>query len=316
MELGLNTSSLDTAIRDAQVAERLGFDYLGCGEHLFFHGPMPNSFIQLAAAAGATTSIRLVSAITLLPLYPAALAGKLAASLDIVSGGRFELGVGAGGEYPAEFHAVGVDPATRFRRMDEGLEILHRLFSGETVDFDGEFASLHDVTLDPAPLTPGGPRIWMGGRKPGAIRRAGRYADVFMPYMVEPSGLRRSLDAVDVAAVEAGREPGDVSGAAYLWTCVDPDGDWARKTGVDTVSRTYAQDFAPLADRYLALGTPEQVVDRVRQYADAGAGRVLFQIAAPPEHRDRVVATLARDVVPQLRAGARPDPADPVRADR
>ena len=302
MKLGLNTSSLETAISDAQTAERLGFDYLGCGEHLFFHGPTPNSFIQLAAAAGATTRIRLVSAIALLPLYPAALAAKLAAALDVVSAGRFELGVGAGGEYPAEFHAAGVDPATRFRRMDEALTVLRRLFSGESVDFDGEFASLRSVRLDPSPFTPGGPAIWMGGRKPSAIRRAGRYADVFLPYMVDPAGLHESLEAVGRAAADAGRDPGDVDGAVYLWTCVDEDGDWARETGVGTVSQTYAQDFTRLADRYLALGTPDQLVSRIREYADAGAERVLFQLAAPAEARDRVVATLARDVLPRLRA--------------
>jgi hypothetical protein len=71
VQLGLNTTDIDTAVEDARAAERAGFDYLGCGEHLFFHGPVPNAFVTLAAAAGATSTIRLVSAITLLPIYPA-----------------------------------------------------------------------------------------------------------------------------------------------------------------------------------------------------------------------------------------------------
>ncbi|MEV0971116.1 LLM class flavin-dependent oxidoreductase [Microtetraspora glauca] len=304
MRVGLIAGDADNVVRDARSAERYGFDYLGCGEHLFFHGPTPNAFVQLAAAAGATSRIRLVSSITLLPLYPAALAAKLAATLDRVSGGRFELGVGAGGEYPAEFAAVGVDPASRFRRLDEGLRVIRALFSGERVSIEGESFALRDVALRPPPVQPGGPPIWLGGRKDGAIRRAGRYADVWMPYMVDPRMLRESLARVRDAADAAGRPRDAVSGAVFAWTCVDPDGEWARETGIAAVSATYAQDFSPLADRYLVLGTPDDVVRRLREFADAGAERVLVQIAAPVAERERVIASLARDVLPRLRSGS------------
>jgi len=302
LTLGLNTSDVDTVAADAQAAEAAGFDYLGCGEHLFFHGPVPNAFITLAAAAGATTTIRLVSTITPLPLYPAALAAKLAATLDRVSGGRFELGVGAGGEYPPELAAVGVDPATRFRRIDEALSVIQLLFRGEPTHFAGEFTTLEGVTLDPAPAQPGGPPIWLGGRKDGALRRAGRFADVWMPYMVDPARLATGLDRVHDAAAAAGREPGAVAGAVFLWTCVDPDEAWARETGIAAVSATYAQDFAPLADRYLALGTPERVAARIAEFAEAGAARVMVQVAAEPADRSRVLRTIADDLLPRVRA--------------
>jgi alkanesulfonate monooxygenase SsuD/methylene tetrahydromethanopterin reductase-like flavin-dependent oxidoreductase (luciferase family) len=69
---------------------------------VFFHGPTPNAFITLAAAAGATTRVRLMSSLTILPLYPAAFAAKLASTLNNVSSGRLELGVGVGGAYPPD----------------------------------------------------------------------------------------------------------------------------------------------------------------------------------------------------------------------
>lgn len=301
MKIGLNTGSVDTVVRDARAAEDLGFDYLGCGEHLFFHGPTGNAFVALAAAAGVTERIRLVSSITLLPLYPAALAAKLAATLDRVSGGRLELGVGSGGEYPAEFEAAGVDPAERFRRVDEALDVMRRLFTGERVSFDGDFTRLSDVALDPPPVQQPGPPIWLGGRKAGAMRRAGRHADVWLPYMMDPPRLRDSLQQVRTAAAECGRPPGDVAGALFLWTCVDADGGWARRTGVDTVSRTYAQDFAPLADKYLLLGTPDDAAARLQEFAGAGADRVLIQAAAPPEDQQRVVDTIAGELLPRVR---------------
>lgn len=301
MQVGLALNDPATAIEEARAAEERGFDLLGCGEHLFFHGPMPNAFVTLAAAAGATRRIRLVSSITLLPLYPAALAAKLAATLDQVSGGRFELGVGAGGEYPAEFVAAGVDPRERFRRLDEGLETLRHLFSGETVEQDGEFTTLPGVALDPPPRRPGGPPLWMGGRKDGSMRRAGRWADVWMPYLVTPGQVRDGLGRIAEVAHEHARPPGAVTGALLAWTCVDPDAGRARRRGVAAISRTYDQDFAPLADRYLLLGDPDAVLDRLTAYAAAGVDQVIVQVAADAADRAAVLDTLAEHVLPAAR---------------
>src|SRR5487761_1863589 len=118
---------------EARDAERLGFDLGAAGEHGFFHGPVSNAFVTLAAAAAVTERIRLLSALTILPLYPMA----LAANLDRVSHGRFGLGIGVGGEYPPEFEASGVPTAGRGTRTDQALEVLIRLLSGEKVTADG-----------------------------------------------------------------------------------------------------------------------------------------------------------------------------------
>ncbi|GAA4471201.1 LLM class flavin-dependent oxidoreductase [Phytohabitans houttuyneae] len=300
MRVGLALGPAASVVADARRAEKWGFDYLACGEHLFFQ-VAPNPFVQLAAAAAVTSRIRLVSTVSLLPLYPAALAAKLAAELDQVSGGRFELGVGAGGEAPDEFAAAGVDPADRFRRLDEGLDVVRLLFGGGPVSYEGRFTRLRGVALDPPPVQPGGPPIWMGGRKDGAIRRAGRYAHRWMPYMVTPEALHAGLRGVRAAAAAHGRDPAGVGGALFAFACADRDGDWARRTGTAAVSATYRQDFAPLAGRYLLLGTPAQVVRRVREFAGAGAGAVILQVAAGPEERDRVLRTIAEDVLPELR---------------
>ena len=83
----------------ARRAEELGFDMLGCGEHVMFHGTVGNTFVSLSVAAGATERIKLLSSIVLLPLYPAALAAKLGAALDVASNGRYNFGVGVGGEF-------------------------------------------------------------------------------------------------------------------------------------------------------------------------------------------------------------------------
>lgn len=299
MRVGLS-GSMEQVVEQARIAEDGGFDYFGCGEHLFFHGPTPNAFIHLAAAAGATQSIRLISSVVLLPLYPPAIAAKLVATLDSVSNGRFDFGVGAGGEFPPEFHAVGIDPASRFRRLDESLLLMEKLFAGGPTTFRGEFVTVEDLTLYPQPARVGGPPVWVGGRKSGAIRRAGRFADVWLPYMTTPESLCAGLGEVRDAAEGFGRSRDDLTGALLIWTCVDEDGTWARKHGVRVVSENYNQDFAPLADKYLAVGTPDEVVARLAEFEDAGAETVLIQLAADEENRHRVVNTLINQVLPRL----------------
>jgi probable F420-dependent oxidoreductase len=286
---------------EARAAEDAGYDGVAVGEHLFFHGPHPNGLIALAAAAGATSRIRLLSALTVLPLYPAALAAKLATTLDQVSGGRFDMGVGVGGEYPAEFVAAGVEVAQRGPRTDEALELLRALWSGGPVDFDGRFTRVPGLTLAPGPVQPGGPPLWLGGRRPAAVRRAGRYADVWMPYMYTPEQFARSLAEVRAAAEETGRDPAAIRGAVFCWGNVDPDAERARREAVAGVSAVYQQDFEPLADRYLLHGDPDRVVARAREYADAGAETLVFSPVGEGARRREVVDLFTSAVLPRVR---------------
>jgi alkanesulfonate monooxygenase SsuD/methylene tetrahydromethanopterin reductase-like flavin-dependent oxidoreductase (luciferase family) len=121
-----------------------------------------------------------------------------------------------------------------------------------------------------------------------------------MPYMVTPEMLRTGLHRVRAVAAAHGRDPARVGGALFAFACADRDGTWARRTGTAAVSAVYRRDFSQLADRYLLLGSPAQVVRRVREFADGGAEAVVVQIAAGPDERDRVLRTLADEVLPEL----------------
>jgi len=289
-------------VTEARAAEADGYDGIATGEHLFFHGPVSNGFVALAAAAGATDRIRLLSSLTLLPLYPAALAAKLAATLDQVSNGRFDMGVGVGGEHPPEFVAAGVDVTRRGARADEALELMKALWNGGTVDFDGRFTRVPGLALDPAPVQPGGPPIWLGGRKPAAIRRAGRFADVWMPYMYTPEQLATSLAEVREAAEAAGRDPAEIRGAVFCWGGTGEDAAESRRDVVEGVSAIYQQDFDKLADRYLLHGDPERVAARAREYADAGADTLVFSPVGAGDRRAELVRLFSAAVLPQLQS--------------
>jgi alkanesulfonate monooxygenase SsuD/methylene tetrahydromethanopterin reductase-like flavin-dependent oxidoreductase (luciferase family) len=283
---------------EAQLAESLGFDIVSCGEHIFFHAPTTNSLISLAAVAGATRSCRLVSTVTLAPLYPAPLLAKMAAALSDLSQGRFELGVGVGGEFPKEFEACGIPVRERGARTNESLDIVSRLLAGESVIYSGDYFHLSDVRLDPSP----GHRIpiWVGGRRGAAVRRASVFADVWMPYMVTPSQLNLSLESVRVGAVEAGRNS-VIEGAVFVWGAVDDDGNRARRLAIDTVSEMYRQDFRGIADKYLVAGTPGEVSRRLREFLAAGADSIIFGVASTDDQtRRHMYRQLAEQVVPTL----------------
>jgi alkanesulfonate monooxygenase SsuD/methylene tetrahydromethanopterin reductase-like flavin-dependent oxidoreductase (luciferase family) len=205
-----------------------------------------------------------------------------------------------GGEHPPEFAAAGVPVTERGARADEALELLRALWAGGPVEFAGRFTQVPGLTLDPGPVQPGGPPIWLGGRRPAAVRRAGRFADVWMPYMYSPDQLARSLTEVRAAAEQAGRDPSSVLGAVYCWGSVDEDAGRARAAAVETVSAVYQQDFAPLADRYLLHGDPDRVLARAREYADAGATTLVFSPAGEGGARQTAVDLFSRAVLPHL----------------
>lgn len=278
----------------ARRAEEQGFDLVASGEHVLFGSPTPNAFVALAAAASVTTRVRLLSAVTLLPLYPAPLAAKMAATLDRVSGGRFELGVGVGGENPVEFAACGVPVRERGRRTDAGLDVLVRLFAGEPIDVDGTPA-----TLDPLPLQRPRPPIWVGGRSEASMRRAGRAGDVWMPYLGSPDRVARGLRTAREEAERHGRDPAEVDGAYFAWTAVDADPGRARRAALDVLAATYGQDMESIVDACVPHGTPEQVAARLAEYRDAGATSVVIAPATHDAERD--VDLLAREVLPRLR---------------
>jgi probable F420-dependent oxidoreductase len=285
----------------ARQAEAQGFDYLACGEHVLFHGPTTNAFVSLAAAAAVTERLRLLSAVTLVPLYPAALLAKMATTLDRVCAGRFDLGVGVGGEFPPEYAACGIPLEERGARTDEFLQLFRALVGDGEVSFRGRFASSEGRRLEPDPIQPGGPPIWIGGRSPAARRRAGRYGHHWLPYMVSPDQLEAGLREARAAAESLGRLPGELSGALFAWSAVGTDPSRARRTALETLRAVYRQDFDAKLDRYVPAGNPAQVTERLAEYVGAGASTVVVSPACGEEELPAMTASFAEEVLPELR---------------
>ncbi|MBI2871657.1 MAG: LLM class flavin-dependent oxidoreductase [Chloroflexi bacterium] len=301
LEFGITLGSIAKAAEMARHAEALGFHYVASGEHMMSRSPSAHALTLLGVAAGATQRIRLLSSIVLLPLHNPVVLSKAATTLDVASGGRLTLGVGVGGEFPGEFEASGVAVQERGARANEALTLLRRLWTEDTVNFDGRFFQLHDVTLRPAPVQRPHPPVWVGGRQEAAMRRAVAFGDGWLPYLYSPERYSQSVDAIARLAWEAGRSLEGFTFALYIHTSIYADGEKAMRVAAANLgSRYVAGDFQRLVGQYCLVGTPEHCVQRLQEYVDAGARMVLFSWACHPEDIPATLETIARDVVPRI----------------
>lgn len=284
----------------AVVAERRGFDYIACGEHLSFNVNIPNPYVSLAAAGAVTEHIGLLTCISILPLYPAAITCKLVSTLGDLYGRRFNLGVGVGGENPAEFKAAGVPVEERGARADESLDVLRAMSESAFARFRGRFNEIEgvDLGLSESELPP----IWIAGRSTSSERRAAAYGDVWMPYFVSPQRLSHSLEKINRARSADGRDDhvAPVSGGIYAYINASDDRTQAIQSCIDVVSDIYGQDASNLR-HYMIAGTVDDCIEQLIEYQNAGANRIVLYVAASESERDRTIDLIADSVVGALR---------------
>lgn len=244
----------------ARRAEELGFELVWAGDHIQFHSEMLENAVTLAAAAGATSRIRVAAGVMLVAIRPPALVAKQVAALQVVSGGRFLLGVGVGGENPPEWEAMGVDVRTRGRRTNELLEALPRLLAGEAV-------TLPDGTPIP-PLRPVAPMppVWVGGRAEAALRRAARFGEAWLGLFLEPRHIGPRREQLAAFAEEAGRPVPAVTLCVFAAVCHSA-------AALDDVRRFMEGSYRvpwEKVERYVVAGSAAEVAERLAAYREAG----------------------------------------------
>lgn len=276
-------------------------DSLWLGGHVASRNPSPEVIVQLARLSALTSRVTIGTSILLLPLYPPAIVAKQIADMDNASGGRVILGVGIGGEYPQEFRACQVPVEERGRRTDEAIELIRRLWTAEELSHDGRYYSMQDVKIHPAPLQPGGPPIVVAGRQEPAMRRAVSRGDGWMPYMYSPRRYAASVETIERAAAESGREMGKFGWYLFVFVNVDPDGDTAREQAARSMGGTYHQDFRAMVDGVAAAGTPHEVTEKLCAYLDAGVRHFIFAPAPGTGDGQAITRRLIDDVLPRVR---------------
>jgi probable F420-dependent oxidoreductase len=287
-------------LEKAALLEQLPIDSLWTGGHVASRNPTTEALMSLARLSAVTKRVKIGTSILLLPLYPPAIVAKQIADLDRATAGRVILGVGIGGEYPAEFRACQVPMTERGRRTDEAIPLLRQLWTAEETTHEGRFYAMEEVKIHPAPLQPGGPPIIVAGRQEPAMRRAALLGDGWMPYMYSPRRYARSVQTVRDFAEKSGR---DLTGFDwYVWTFVNvnPDGDRAREEATATMGGTYNQDFRAMIDGVAAAGTPSEVIRKLQDFVDAGARHFIFSPATSGGDPDAVIGRLFDDVLPAV----------------
>jgi probable F420-dependent oxidoreductase len=294
--------TIDELVTLVQLVDRSGYDSLWVGDHISFAVPILDPLLQLAQAAMVSRRLTLGTSVYLLPLRHPAPVAKQVATLDHLTEGRLVFGVGVGGEFRREYEACGVPHNERGARLTEGIVLLRKFWSGEPVSYGGKFyPPFTDVPMQPRPRQSGGPPIWCGGRSDGALRRTGRLADGWLSYVVTPEMYRAGLEKIEAAAHNAGRSVQQFASGHLLFTRIDDSYDKALDAATETLSVRYAMDFRRPAQRYCALGRPEQVAERIREFHAAGVRHVMLDLLGPYEQRDEQIAQFAAEAMPLLR---------------
>jgi probable F420-dependent oxidoreductase len=323
MKLGLSPlqagANFEETIEECERAEAAGFDSVWLGEHHNSVTLYPAPLIGLAAIAGRTRRLRLGTGVLLLPLYHPLAVAEEAAMVDVISGGRLILGVGAG-YAPEEFSAFGVSITERGSRMDEAVPLIHRLWSEENVTHAGRHYRVTNATVGPRPVQRPRPPIWFAAWVEPAIRRAGRLGDAWLGgpsakldelaacvrlYREARLAAGRGAEASDVALMryvfvaESLERARAIAGAPFIRSFEATYFRWPhpvvkRPAGPLTIER--------LAEDRIILGDPASCLEQIQRFRTAlGLTHLICRISAPGIPREAARASLdlfTREVMP------------------
>lgn len=269
----------------ARRAEALGFDSVWVGDHLLCPAPVLDAPACLSVAAAVTERVGVGFSVMLIGLRPPAWAAKQLATIQTLSAGRLALGVGAGGEFPEEFAAAGVEHRTRGARLDAALEALPGLLAGAPVATANGAAP----PLEPPVRMP---PVLVGGRSDAALRRAARFGDAWLPMWLSPATLARRAEDLEAAAAARGRSRPAL--AVLVGVHVDADRDRAAAQAAAHLRGQYRLELDRV-ERWTLLGAPERVAEALEAYRAVGVEQfVLMPLGGRPlEQFERLAEVVA-----------------------
>ena len=262
----------------AKYAEPLGYDRITTGEHIMDGTPPRPTLLTIpamAAAAGATHKLRVMTGIVIIPLYHPVMLAKLVASVDVISNGRLDFGIGISGQRDtiAEFEALDIPVNTRGRRTDEMLDIMKRLWTEDSVTHSGRFFDFKNTTLLPRPVQNPYPPIWIAGRSEAAMKRAALQGDGWYPYLFTARRLKATNDRIKEIALDAGRDLSNFHWGLNQPTAISEDSNEALKLAIENVGQRYVtpeRSAEDLAKALCVTGTPQECILAIENRIDAG----------------------------------------------
>jgi probable F420-dependent oxidoreductase len=287
-------------LESAQRAEALGFDSVWISDHFFanlarYGGPdepvgTVEPFAALAALATATKRVRLGTLVACAPFRHVAHVAKMATSIDLFSGGRFDLGIGAGW-YEKEFEAFGYEfgaAGDRFSKLEESVEALALLFRDDPVTFDGDHVHLDSAYNRPLPVQPGGPPIWVGGKGGDRLLKlvARHAAGWNTVWRWSVPALAERIEALRQICEHEGRDPGTARVSVGLYTLLGEDERDldARFRALQRWTPGGALDGASVGEyaKDTLTGTPERCLEELAELSALGVEELIVSAASLP----------------------------------
>jgi len=299
--------SYDQIGRIAKRAEASGFHSLWCSDHFFLNDKSEarnclECWTVLSALARDTETLRLGPLVSCVSYrYPSLLA-KIAASVDHLSGGRLEFGLGAGWKEP-EYEAYGIPfpPAgERVSQLDEALHVVKAMWTRARADFAGEHFQIKDAFCAPKPTQKPRPPIWVGGGKPRVLEIMARHADGvnFIPFPTA-QGYASTLKELERACNRLGRDPRELTKSHFTQMIVAGD-----ESALEQTLKGFADKAGQSVDEFRAkrpqvfIGTPPEVVKQMTAFVDLGVTQ--FMLMFPFEHELDMLQLVAERVLPQF----------------
>jgi len=293
MQVGMTLPTMAPDVADHRLFDWIDgiesgpFSMIAVGERIAF--PNPEAWVVLAAAVARTKRVRVASTLSIAPLRSTAWLAKQVATLDVLSEGRFVLGLGVGGR-EEDYRAVGASYARRHERLDAQVAELRRLWAGEALDAE-------TGAIGPAPTRPGGPPLWTGASSERPLRRAARWAEGVAGFSFGPDPLevRRAFDAADRAWEAAGRE-GRPHHVTSFWYALGPAAEERLAAYASRYLAVFGEAAATALSALCLTAGEERLCEVLSQLRDAGADEVLLvPTTADPAELARTEAILARD---------------------
>jgi len=275
----------------AQV-EDLGLESVWTIEQSIGAGGVLSPLEVLTYAAACTERVRLGCSVFVSPLHQPVHLAKAIGSLDHLSGGRLEVGLGLGGR-SRPFAAFGITGDHLVTRFDEGVAIMKSLWTERSVTFEGRFWQLADVAMEPKPVQRPYPPLWFGGSAPAAVRRAVRHADGFFgagsqtttAFAEQVANARRELEATPRPSFAF---------AKRVYIAIDDDAERAREQADAGLRRIYGPDLGARLAPVAVTGPPEVCRQGLQEIADAGAELIVLNpLSDFPHQTDRLMGEVA-----------------------
>lgn len=311
----------------AREAEILGFDSIWVHDHLTWSDEIHRTHISsgsddsrtgnatpdffeamtsLAYLAGQVHKVRLGIACVVVPCRNPLLAAKQIATLDVLCGGRLDVGVGIGSPSTIksrEYEVLGVNRKQRGKIADDHLRAIKTIWSSHPASYHGQFVKFDNAEICPKPLQKPNPPLWVGGWTEAAMKRTAALGDGWLPAWLLPEDIGKRFQEVKAQAKAYSRDPDKLRLGIEVYGCIDQDGAKARQDGYGTLAIGQSTFERMMSVEQLAavslIGSPEEIRRQVKAYSDVGVSHFEIKFIYPSlERHSKMLQLFAREVLP------------------